>query len=144
MKRFLQSEGPAIGGAESREDEGAAAWAAKRRLRRSFVHASRYENREGKAPRLPASEDGPSMRVHTAAVKSRQGVAVGQKETKGGGGAADGAFTNASALLFSFLAARAEIDSALKPLLEQLSTQPIIVLAVNSGVLDLVMNVRHA
>lgn len=55
--------------------------------------------------------------------------------------------TNASALLNNFMANRPRIDVELRPLLEKMSKNygtkrrgPIVVLAVNAGVLDLVLN----
>jgi hypothetical protein len=60
--------------------------------------------------------------------------------------------TNASALLNNFMSSRPMIDAELKPLLEKLSSGggggggggkkkgPIVLLAVNAGVLDLVLN----
>jgi hypothetical protein len=89
----------------------------------SFVHASRYENKEGRSPKVPEHLDGPPVRPL-------------------------GRHTNASSLLLDFFNARSEIDAVLAPLLARLADandaprggRPIVTLAVNAGVLDLVLN----
>jgi len=117
----------------------------------AWVHASRYENKEGHQPSVPGNMDGPVMH--------KMGSGSEKKNT------------NASALLLNFLNERPRIDVTLQPLLWRLAANaaapadeplpfpvaslapspkprhwpptnlgPVVVLAVNGGVLDLVLN----
>ena len=104
--------------------------------RPTWVHASRYENKEGHQPPVPENLDGPRMR--------KMG-------------------TNASSLLMNFLNEWPAIDEQLRPMAMKLAANagadptkplphgnrareavnpkgPVVVLAVNGGVLDLVLN----